>query len=120
MSRIKKQLLLRVLCLSVVSFFVFLLHPLANTASNASETAGLVNINTANAEQLSHLKGIGPKKAEAIVKYREEHGAFKSIDDLTKVKGIGPKFVEKNKGQLSLDAGAAAEKAKEHISDVKH
>ncbi len=51
----------------------------------------LVNINSASAGELCTIKGIGPKTAEAIVKYREENGTFKNKEDLMKVKGIGKK-----------------------------
>jgi len=54
-----------------------------------------VNINTASAEQLQSLKGVGEKTAAAIVAYREAHGSFKSIEDLTGVKGIGEKKLAK-------------------------
>jgi len=57
-----------------------------------------VNINTADAEELEvMLNGVGPKKAAAIVKFREENGLFESAADLMKVKGIGEKTFEKNK-----------------------
>ncbi|PKM12719.1 MAG: competence protein ComEA [Gammaproteobacteria bacterium HGW-Gammaproteobacteria-3] len=63
--------------------------------------AAPVNINTADAQTISEsLKGIGLKKAEAIIKYRTEQGAFKSLDDLTHVSGIGPKTVEANKADI--------------------
>ena len=55
-----------------------------------------ININTATSEQLTELKGIGFKKAEAIISYRTEHGEFKKAEDLANVKGIGSKTVEKN------------------------
>ena len=63
-----------------------------------------VNINTANAQALSkNIKGIGLKKAQAIVAYREKNGAFKKIEDLSKVKGIGNKLLEKNSGSLLVE-----------------
>lgn len=63
-----------------------------------------ININTADAETLSeYVKGVGPKKAEAIVEYRKKHGRFRSVDDLAKVKGIGPKTIEKNRAILSVN-----------------
>ena len=63
-----------------------------------------VNINTADAKTLSeNIKGIGPKKAQAIVTYRRENGPFKSIHDLAKVKGIGEKLIARNKSDLLLD-----------------
>jgi competence protein ComEA len=51
--------------------------------------AALVNINTADEATLTSLKGIGPAKAKAITQYRQEHGPFKTVDDLKKVPGIG-------------------------------
>jgi len=66
--------------------------------------AGPVNINTANAQSLSkNIKGIGLKKAEAIIAYREKHGNFKTVADLTRVKGIGKKLLEKNEDVLLVE-----------------
>ncbi|MCL5796227.1 MAG: helix-hairpin-helix domain-containing protein [Gammaproteobacteria bacterium] len=60
--------------------------------------AQTVNVNTADAAQLaSALSGIGEKKAQLIVAWRKEHGPFKSLDDVAKVKGLGPKLIERNK-----------------------
>ncbi len=63
--------------------------------------AGPVNINTADAPTLAkELNGVGINKANAIVEYRETHGAFKSADDLARVKGIGPATIEKNRENI--------------------
>jgi competence protein ComEA len=71
--------------------------------------AAPVNVNTADAKTISDaLSGIGQKKAEAIVKYREEKGPFKTVEDLTNVAGIGEKTVEKNKNDILLSDAAAA------------
>lgn len=60
-----------------------------------------VNINQADAATLSaSLKGIGVKKAQAIVEYRAIHGPFKTADDLVNVKGIGVKIVETNRKDI--------------------
>ena len=66
--------------------------------------AAQINLNTASAAQLETLNGIGAAKAEAIVEYRKAHGAFKSVDELAKVKGIGQKTVDKNRDQMTVAA----------------
>ena len=58
-------------------------------AGSDAEGQGLVNINTANATQLSQLPGVGPAIAQKIIDYRTANGPFTSVDDLTKVPGIG-------------------------------
>ena len=69
--------------------------------------AAPVNVNTADAKTISDaLSGIGQKKAEAIVKYREEKGLFKTAEDLTNVAGIGEKTVEKNKNDILVSDAA--------------
>ena len=55
---------------------------------------GKVNINTATVEELKTLKGVGEKKAEAIIEYRKKNGSFKTKEDLMKVRGIGKKLFE--------------------------
>ena len=61
-----------------------------------------ININTASAEQLTALNGIGDAKAAAIVEYRKSNGPFKSVDQLVDVKGIGLKLVEKNRDMITI------------------
>jgi competence protein ComEA len=56
---------------------------------------GRVNINTADSATLQTLNGVGPATAQKIIDYREQHGPFESIEDLTKVSGIGDKTLEK-------------------------
>jgi competence protein ComEA len=68
-------------------------------------SAGPVNINTADAATLSReLKGVGAKRAQAIVDYRKAHGPFKSADELALVKGIGPAAINKNRADIRVDA----------------
>lgn len=55
-----------------------------------------ININTASAEQLQELNGIGPSLSKKIVDYRKKNGPFKTPQDLMKVPGIGEKTLEKN------------------------
>jgi len=62
-----------------------------------------ININVATAEELSQLNKVGPKYAERIVEYREAHGPFKRVEEITNVQGIGEKTLEANKGRMSVD-----------------
>ncbi len=81
------------------------LYAAEQTQSTAQES-GIeitVNVNTASAEEISTLlTGVGIKKAQAIVEYREQNGAFKTKEDLTQVKGIGSSIVEKNASRILL------------------
>ena len=67
-----------------------------------SEDTELISINTADLNELQELPGIGPSKAEAIIQYREENGAFKAIEDLQNISGIGEKTFEKLKDLISI------------------
>ncbi len=62
----------------------------------------MVSLNQANEKQLQQLKGIGERKARAIIEYRQQHGMFKHIEELKQVKGIGENIYLKNQAQLSL------------------
>ena len=70
------------------------------TPSNSKQ--GTVNINTATLEELQTIKGIGKKKAEAILQYRKEHGAFRTKEELLQVKGIGKKALEAIESQVTF------------------
>ena len=71
--------------------------------------AGPVNINSADAQAIAQgLKGIGLKRAQAIVDYRAKHGPFRSADELAQVKGIGAKVIQKNRADIRLDARGGA------------
>jgi competence protein ComEA len=78
-------------------------------ALSASALAGgKVNVNTADAATIAEsLNGVGAAKAEAIVAYRQEHGPFKSPEQLAQVKGIGLKTVEKNRDMIEVGAAPA-------------
>ena len=62
----------------------------------------LVNVNTASAEELQTLTGIGPSLAQAIIDYRAEHGDFKTAEDLLNVKGIGETKLEGFRAEITL------------------
>lgn len=61
-----------------------------------------VNINTAGKAQLQTIPAVGEKTAENIIRYREEHGAFESIEDIQNVKGIGAKTYESMKEYITI------------------
>jgi competence protein ComEA len=83
-----------------VSLFSLSLAALAGTP---------VNINTADSETLvDGLNGVGPQKALAIVRYRQEHGPFKRVEDLALVDGIGEKTVEQNRSNMTVATPAPA------------
>ena len=62
-----------------------------------------ININTASAEELAQLKGIGPSHAAKIVAYREKNGPFKMPEELMQVSGIGQKTLEANQGIIIVE-----------------
>jgi competence protein ComEA len=81
---------------SIISILILLAVALGATGAMAAEKspAGVVNINTADASQIAYMPRIGPKTAERVVQFREEHGAFRNPTDLMQVKGIGAKTFE--------------------------
>jgi competence protein ComEA len=70
-------------------------------AGGGAGAAGPVHLSTATAAQLDALPGIGPVTAEKIVSYREQHGAFHSIDELDAIPGIGPARIEQLRGLVA-------------------
>ena len=79
-------------------------HGKATVPAKSSDDEGTrVSINTASAEDLARvMNGVGLKKAQAIVSYREEYGPFKTVDDLKQVPGMGSSLVERNLAFLTL------------------
>src|SRR5579885_590792 len=93
--------------------FLAVMAVLVPLAVNASSTRGgkkapdhAVNVNSASAEELMQLPGIGKSKADAIIAYRQAH-PFKSVSELTEVKGIGPKMLEKLQPSVTIDGSVA-------------
>ncbi len=74
----------------------------SSSTSSGSNSSSKVRLNSANIEQLMQLNGVGKKKAEAIIEYRNKNGKFNSVDDFMKIKGIGPALFNKNKAKLAL------------------
>ena len=69
---------------------------------SSSSNTDVININTANKEQLMKISGVGKTKAEAIISYREKNGNFKKKEDITKVHGIGKATFEKIKDKIEV------------------
>src|SRR3989338_7497161 len=70
--------------------------------ASAAQAVQVVNINTATAEELQLIRGIGPALAERIIAYREDKGSFSNINDLANVRGIGTAKLEKIMDQISV------------------
>ena len=114
-------------CLAVVAVFTFIALPViavepaatqqqepakasAPPAKKAPGLEGQININTAAAEQLELLPGIGKKTADALIEYRTKNGNFTAVDDIAKVKGIGAKKLEKIKQYLVMEGETTLKK----------
>ncbi|MFJ1519112.1 ComEA family DNA-binding protein [Acinetobacter sp. ABJ_C1_1] len=69
---------------------------------SSNDSTGQIHLNQATVNEFQQLKGVGEKKAQAIVEYRQKNGSFKNIDEIKNVKGIGPAIFEKNKSRLAL------------------
>lgn len=76
----------------------------AQEVDTAIANNGKININTASAELLADtLKGVGLKKAQAIIRYREAYGAFHNVGELESVSGIGEKLLSANAERLTVE-----------------
>ncbi|WP_299266263.1 helix-hairpin-helix domain-containing protein [uncultured Psychrosphaera sp.] len=79
---------------SVPSFSAELNKPFVEI-DESMEVQAKLNVNEADVSQLTKIKGLGPKKAQAIVSYISENGKLTSLDELVNIKGIGTKLVKK-------------------------
>ncbi|MCA1797308.1 MAG: helix-hairpin-helix domain-containing protein [Geobacteraceae bacterium] len=82
---------------------LFLVFAVALCAPTQLLAALSVNVNTASTEQLEQINGVGPKTAEKIIEYRENHGEFTSVDQLSNIKGIGDKSLQKMAQNMTLE-----------------
>ena len=78
------------------------LHAAPQSGNPRGAQAVAVNVNHAGLEELQTIRGIGPKIAERIISYRDDHGLFKQVDELTNIRGISPAKLEKMKSQISV------------------
>jgi competence protein ComEA len=79
--------------------------PVADAAATGAGAGGggpPVSLNTASADQLDELDGVGPVTAQKILDWRKQHGGFRSLDDLKQISGIGPKRFEALKDKLRM------------------
>jgi competence protein ComEA len=76
--------------------------PVQNVENPFSSSNELIDINTASSQELETLPGIGPTTAQKIIEYREQNGAFVSIEDIINVSGIGPGIYERIKDLITV------------------
>lgn len=86
----------------ILTIFV-LIAPMSMAENLTDVQQTEVNINQADADELDkHLDGVGKVKAQAIVDYRDKHGQFDSVEELSDVKGIGSSIVDRNRERIRL------------------
>jgi competence protein ComEA len=85
-----------------VAVWVAVLIGLVGSINGYGADVAKININTASAEELTQLKGVGPSHAAGIVAFREKNGPFKKPEDLVQVPRIGQKTFEKNKDLIII------------------
>lgn len=74
----------------------------AAAAAGGETGAGPISLNTATAQQLDELEGVGPATAQKILDWRKQHGGFRSVEDLQQISGIGPKRFETLKDKVRM------------------
>lgn len=91
---------------SLVLLSLIFVQPVYAESGTVVNSSGiLVNLNTADAEQLqTMLFGVGSSKAQAIVAYRDQHGDFESVEQLLNVSGIGIRTLEENRPLLTVES----------------
>jgi competence ComEA-like helix-hairpin-helix protein len=77
------------------------------TGSVSKGEISVLNVNVASADEMASVPGLGEKKSQAIVKFREKHGPFARLEDLKKVDGIGDKLFEKIRQYVTVKADSA-------------
>ncbi|MFH1572720.1 MAG: ComEA family DNA-binding protein [Acidobacteriota bacterium] len=91
-----------VLCTLLICMGMMLAPALAQTPQAKPPTQDKINLNTATAEQLQALPGIGPALAERIITYRAKVGKFTKVEEILNVTGVGEKMFQRLKDRLSV------------------
>lgn len=89
-------------CLLMSTNSAWAQQSLSPPVDSAVQAQQLININKADAKVLQKLHGLGRRRAAAIIEFRKQHGQFKTLQDLSKVKGISPRLVKKIQPQLTI------------------
>ncbi len=95
---------------ALVAALALALPAIAAAADGTTRMSGLVNLNTADVEQLQLLPGVGQKRAAAIVDVRKTRGGFKSVDELVEVKGVGEAMLERLRPHLTVKGKTTAKR----------
>jgi comEA protein len=94
--------------LALVAALMLAVTGVAQAADGTTRLSGVVNLNTADVEQLQMLPGVGEKRAAAIIDIRTSKGGFKSVDDLVEVKGVGESLLKRLRPHLSVSGKTTA------------
>lgn len=94
--------------LALLAALMLALAGVAQAADTVERLSGVVNLNTADAEQLQLLPGVGEKRAAAIIDIRSSKGGFKSVEELVEVKGVGAVLLERLRPHLTLSGKTTA------------
>ena len=96
------------ICLALVTVMVGAGGIQTSAAAETKESgAAQVDLNTASRDQLMQVKGIGPSLADRIIEFRKEHGPFRRVDDLLKIRGVGEKSLAKLRPHLKVGKSAS-------------
>lgn len=88
----------------IIAFLVTVFLSFSAVAADRQDNKVMVNVNQASFEELDKgLLGVGPRIAMEIVKHRDQHGPYQSLDDLDRVKFVGATILKKNKGRIVFD-----------------
>ena len=89
-------------CLAVEALLGAVGFTTASAAVEKQDGASLVDLNSATREQLMQVKGIGPSLADRIIEFRNEHGPFRRVEDMMKIRGVGEKSLAKLRPYLTV------------------